>query len=285
MKLRGLTVCVEYDDLLKITLPQNLQHFDECLVITSSADTRTQELVKKHPKAKLFVTDSFYEYGASFNKGLAIELGFNALGREGWIVVWDADIIFPEVMPLNGMMIGNLYGPHRRILNDPRQWSPALQWSKCVRARDLEIPGYFQLFHADDAVLQSRPWYDISFGHAGGGDSFFQSKWNKQNRIKLPFDVLHLGPRDSNWYGRTTERTDGIQLQEVNERKKKLELLHKRKGWCGHKRDRSIPNTDRINVPGFDESNYDWHGDLTDASTTGDDHNPMEGQGRSETPV
>ncbi|MFZ5832412.1 MAG: glycosyltransferase family A protein [Planctomycetota bacterium] len=203
---RALTVSVEYDDLLRTTLPAMCRHFAEVLVVTSPSDVRTQVLAESHG-ARVLVTDAFYRQEARFNKGLAVEEGFDALGRTGWICVIDADILLPERIGELDAQPGRLYQPHRRILENVR--ARIGPWERYRRHREVEFAGYFQLFHADDPVLTERPWYGTTWTHAGGGDSEFATRWSPADSIRFDWDVLHLGPIDTNWFGRVSARADG----------------------------------------------------------------------------
>lgn len=207
---RAIVVSVGYGDLLAVTLPRNAQHCQRVLVVTSPADEETARVVAAVPNAELFVTDVFYAQGAAFNKGAAMEAGLDALGRSGQMLIWDADILFPALLPLSDIQPGYLYTPHRRMLYDPRLWQPDLDWSQCPLTDEKEFPGYFQLFHASDPVLQTRrPWYSVNWKHAGGCDSDFQSLWPGDRKKRPPFEVLHLGEDGQNWHGRATLRIDG----------------------------------------------------------------------------
>jgi len=223
--MRAITVCVEYDDLLRLTLPRLLSHFDWLLVATSPADVGTQYLVAQMAAAamaageprpvQLHVTDAFTRGGAVFNKGLAIEEGFDLLGREGWLCVVDADIVLPPLIPHPSSLIpGCLYGPaRRRMCVDPAAWDGGDDWSGYPAVQDCELAGFLQLFHASDPALRGRPWYGTDWRHAGGCDSVFQAKWPAERRIRLPFEVLHLGPDGINWHGRVTPRLDGAEIR------------------------------------------------------------------------
>lgn len=201
-ELRGITVSVGYGDLLAITLPRNARYFAECLVVTSPEDERTRAVVESIPNARLYVTDAHRRHGARFNKGLSLELGFDELGRQGWICIWDADCLFPDILPLDRIRPGQIYGAKRRTLEDPGQWSPEFRWSQARPEPDSAPIGFFQLFHADDpAIRDKRPWYDVSFAHAAGGDAYFLAHWPRPNRKRLPLEVLHLGKPDRNWFG------------------------------------------------------------------------------------
>lgn len=204
-RLNGITVCVDYADRLAITLPWNAQHFGRVVVVTTAADQATHAVVDAVSNASCFLTDAFYRHGANFNKGLAVEEGFDALGREGWIVVWDADTLMPARMDLGPIKSGHLYAPARRMCPDVRP-VPESEWSQFPIHPDFdwgEWGGYFQLFHADDPVLADRPWYGIAWRHAGGCDSEFAFKWpaGRLRRIRT-FEVCHLGEPGVNWCGR-----------------------------------------------------------------------------------
>ena len=229
--IKGIVVCVNYDDLLAITLHRNARHLTEVVVVTTPEDIRTQQVVAKVPNARCFFTDAFTRFGAKFNKGLAMNEGFEELGRDGWICIFDADTLFPDKMELDSCTMGKLYGPRRRILADPKQWREDLNWESLPISNDRAWPGYFQLFYASDPTIRELPWYAEEFNHAGGGDGYFENRWDLSNKVRLPFYVLHLGKRDANWFGRATERIDGevIEGQEAN-RQKMLDYLDY-KGW------------------------------------------------------
>ncbi len=250
--IRGLTVSVGYGSLLAITLIRNMRHLTSCLVITSPEDEHTQEVARSVPGVTLSITNAFTRHGAFFNKGLSIEeAGFDVMGRHGWTLIWDADCLFPDVLPLGQLRPDTLHGCRRRILEDPLKWTPGLDWSTCPLSRDGGPVGYFQLFDANaQALANRRPWYDVSFAHAGGGDAYFCQLWPK--RVVLPFDVLHLGPRDTNWFG-----TDEAARQVMT-------AFVLRNGWR-----RARPNIDpsvaeavgeiveRVDVPGYAPSGYE----------------------------
>jgi hypothetical protein len=227
---RGITVCVNYDDLLAITLPKNALHLREVFVVTTPNDYKTQEVVASVPNARCYLTDSFYKYGAKFNKGLALEEGFEQMGRCEWILSFDADTLFPEYMPLEPVF-GKLYTPKRRLLLDPTKYTDSLDWASLPLSNDRHWPGYYQLFHADDPVIAEQPWMDVSFTHAGGGDGYFQSRWHPTNKLRCNFEVLHLGPRDTNWMGRVSPRVDGLTSEQAQQHKQEMERFLRSKGW------------------------------------------------------
>lgn len=267
MKPQGVTICVGYDDLLGMSLARNLPLMQEQWVVTAPEDTRTQALLQsRFPSVKVVVTDAFTRHGGKFNKGLAMEEAFAAMrrgNRHGWIAIWDADIVmrptlFSDRYQFDARM---LYGCHRLILNDPRvyQQDPAKAWRAAQPTTDKDIPGYFQLFNTAAGVLAGQPfWYDPTFGHAGGCDAFFHSLWSPRLKRKLPERVLHLGPRDKNWFGRVTQRTDG-EVTAADGSAEALSALRRFQGWNEPAKPQAddAQVLDRIHVPGI-KSRFVW---------------------------
>lgn len=205
--VKGIVVCVDYDDYLSVTLPRNARHLTNILVVTSPADKRTQDVVKTVPSARCFLTDAFTRGGKQFNKGAALEEAFDALGRDGWILVWDADTLLPDSVPFDGLDPARLYGSKRRLC-DTAPVPHESEWKRYSISREAGWPGYFQLFHGS-ALANIRPWYATHSTHAGIGDAHFQNHWPVSLKGWLPMEVLHLGPRDVNWFGRASARLDG----------------------------------------------------------------------------
>jgi hypothetical protein len=252
--LRGITCSVGYGPLLALTLPRNMRHLAECLVVTSPEDDETHEVVSSTPGTRLHVTDAFTRHGARFNKGLSIEECFDVMGRHGWILIHDADILFPPAMHLDDLNPDRLYGCRRRILEYPDRFNPGLDWRTCPYNMDGNAPiGYFQLFHADaPALAGKRPWYDVSFTHAGGGDAAFMNHWPPSHRTVLALDVLHLGPTDRHWFGTSQEARD-MMARFVREN-----------GWWRAARKhteesaaRAPEIVERVQVPGYPKSDYE----------------------------
>ncbi len=200
--LRGFTISIGYAPILKITLVANMRHFKEQLVITSPDDDETQAVARSVAGVELFVTDAATAHGAYFNKGLCFEKAWDHWGRHGWFAIWDADILLPEHIPLDWLKPEKLYGCRRRILADPSRYRPDLVWATCPIHHDGGPVGYFQVFNSEASdIRDKRPWYDVSFSHAGGGDEFFMHQFSPQNRSILSIDCLHLGKPATNWFG------------------------------------------------------------------------------------
>lgn len=252
-EIRGITLSVGYGDLLAITLPRNLRHLTECWVVTSAEDEKTQEVVCSLPNTRLFVTDAMHRHASRMNKGLCFEECWDTMGRHGLMWIWDADILFPPEVPFHLLQPNKLHGATRRVLEDPAKWSEELDWKTCPTNRDGGPIGHTQLFAADDpSIRDKRPWYDVSFTHAGGGDAYFMEHWSPANRVVLPFDVLHIGKTDMNWFGCDQEGQD------------MMAKFCRDNGWRAASRKhtaesaaRAGPIVDRVEVPGYEPSSYE----------------------------
>jgi len=204
--MRGIVVCVNYWDYLALTLERNARYFDRVLIVTDIYPFHSMRMPRN---CRFHETDVFWRKGEQFNKGAAVEEGLDVLGRKGWICHFDADIAMPEKMPVQDCKIGRLYGARRRMCAHAGAWDRGEDWSGFPVNNEGEIPGFFQLFHADDPVLNRQPWYSLDWSHAGGYDTEFQNRWHKSLRVKLPFEVLHLGPTKTNWCGRVSPLISG----------------------------------------------------------------------------
>jgi len=229
LDLRAILVCVDYSDILAFTLPYNRHHFSEVLVVTTPWDYESQVYAQLN-NCSWYATESFYDDGASFNKWKALEEGLDHICRHGWIVIMDADILWPKKILWQDFELeqGCIYTPMRR-----ERWQLSLpvplqedEWHRYpLHGNTTEWAGWTQIFHAEDPVLGNPPWHEVNWKHAGGADSFFQRKWSKENKKRPPFEVLHLGECGRNWYGRTTNYLDGTTPIEKDHRLAQLAAM------------------------------------------------------------
>lgn len=221
--MRAILVCVDYADLLAITLPWNRHHFTEVMVVTSPDDTATCR-VADDCDARILTTNAFYDDGAVFNKFKAMEYGLDAMGRHGLLAILDADILWPDDIGSHDQFkMGRLYTPYRRMMLNPADWHPFTNWTEHEVKTETEHAGYTQIFHAEDSVLdRTGPWHETNWRHAGGADSFFQMRWPASLRRRPSWKCLHLGEPGKNWCGRSTPYLDGSIHPEAYERRAKL---------------------------------------------------------------
>lgn len=223
--MKAVIISVNYGDLLAITLPKSAPQFEHIAIGTSRADKETQEIAAQFPNVTTYVTDDFYANGAKFNKGLVVERLFDIVGRAGWLCVLDADIVLPAGFTEFAFAKNHLTTPYRRMLFNPQDYSDSLDWESVPILKEHGWWGYCQVFHADDPVLESRPWYPGDWAHAGGCDHDFQNRWRRSHKCRVPFEVLHLGEGVKNWCGRATVRSDGSMPTSHEQHKANMDQL------------------------------------------------------------
>lgn len=221
--MRAIMVCVDYWDLLELTLPYNRHHFDELMIVTCLRDERTVQVANRYGVIP-FITEAFYDDGADFNKFKAMEQGLDVFGRRGLMVIMDPDVLWPKRLPDCDFAHGCLYTPRRRMLEAiPDSVPDESNWHQYpLHRQEREWAGYTQIFHADDPVLPEPPWHQTNWRHAGGADSFFQCLWPPERKIRPGWHVLHLGARGSNWCGRSTPYRDGTLPPNARERAQRV---------------------------------------------------------------
>ena len=224
--IRAIVPCVEYSDILNLTLPYNKSFVSETLVVTSPDDTQTIEVAQSHG-AQVHVTDAFYRKQARFNKAAAIEEGLDVLGRSGWILLLDADILIPHRRHRFEPKIGRVYTARRRILKRlPQRVPPETEWRENkLMLNNEEYGGCFQLFHADDRALGRTPWHNTEWWWAGGSGIPINEKWPLPMQTRPSFEVLHLGEPFRNWVGRVTPYIDGTRHPDYLDRASAMRSL------------------------------------------------------------
>lgn len=248
MKLRAFTVSVDYSDFLAVTLPWNRRHFAECCVVTTPGSKDAE--VARRNSCSVFTTDAFHRDGASFNRWLALEEAMSARGRDGWIALVDADVMWPRDAT-NALerwdghpSVEYLYSPYRRMMDDARLLfangvPPEGLWSSYRLDRGTaDRASHTLMFHGSDAALGRPPWFDVGWKHAGGADSAFRAKWPEGRKLRPPFEVLHAGPAGVNWFGRSTPLADGTVLPGSEERRKAcldMWLKRRERGYDGER--------------------------------------------------
>lgn len=201
-KLACVLTSVGYGDDLALTLPRNMREFDEIIVVTSSDDARTQEVVKEHG-ATLVISDRCFEDDHAFNKGKMLNDGLKTLKDADWIVFTDADIVMHE-------------GFYELFMS--HSWNPGCLYftgridSQKVEGKDsektnFEPNGYFQLFNARATAIRDS-WPNIvseNFCSAGSVDSWFYQQWRRDNLFgisDIPVQHIASARLGENWNGK-----------------------------------------------------------------------------------
>lgn len=209
MEAKALTVCVNYSDLLRISI-LNKRLFD-ILVVTSLEDTATQEFCKQ-TETQYIIADPKHN-NAIFNKGKLINTAIQALDHKDWILIFDSDILIPPnvVNQLNNLDPECIYGMKRKMVYTPldlelyargdrsrlQTWEDDYMFENGTE----KLPGCFHLFHTKHNRL-----YPEGFRHAGFSDSAFSKLWPQPNRRILDGYCLHFGKPVRNWYGRRSQK-------------------------------------------------------------------------------
>lgn len=224
-------VCVDFDDLLKLTLPKNYKHFSKVVVVTTPRDVKTIDFViDKCRYAEIYTTSVFYK-NAMFNKGAALCEAMNNEAALEWVVALDVDIVLPSSLPGDLWDRDTLYVPRRRMLEDVSKLSDELEWQKCPLNTELDFAGYFQMYNAEATPLMGRCAYPKDWIHAGGCDSEFALRWSSRKKVRPAFEVLHLGQPGLNWCGRVTQRASGEVPEEAPLRLEKLLEMQKKRDY------------------------------------------------------
>jgi hypothetical protein len=95
LALRAITTCVGSwaSHTLELAMPHNRQHFAGCMATKMSNGPVVP--IARAAGVEVFETTAFVDHGAAFNKGYALEQGFDGLGQHCWIATIDADIVLP----------------------------------------------------------------------------------------------------------------------------------------------------------------------------------------------
>jgi hypothetical protein len=227
---------VGFDDILDYTIALNHGQADTYIVVTSHDDVATQKVCKKH-SVICCPTDLFKKNGRKFNKGAAVNLGFDYFQYFGWRLHLDCDIILPDnfrrmIFNHSALDPRCLYGADRVDVVGIDELYEVLDKQKLMpqhnhgsglspghhrpvsprfvdQLRGYCPIGYFQLWNAS----VHRP-YPYSLGTAAHDDVIFASGWSENLRKILPgVIVYHLVTDENfyygqNWEGRRSKRID-----------------------------------------------------------------------------
>lgn len=213
LRIEAVTACVGFDDVLDVTLANNHPNLDTMIVVTSHEDKKTQEVARKHG-AICVQTDLFRKNGRRFNKGAALNAGFDRFQYHGWRLHLDSDILLPDnfrrILFNHTHLDENcIYGADRvdviglnelDALKGRLQSEPQHAWSAFINPaqnRPLSpryvdplrgyVPiGFFQLWNA-----KCQKPYPYSLGTAAHDDVMFAAEWPLSHRRHLPTVVCY----------------------------------------------------------------------------------------------
>jgi hypothetical protein len=222
LRLEAVTISVGFDDFLDVTLAFNHPHLDTMIVVTDHNDHATHLVAKKHG-AICVQTDLFKKNGRLFNKGAAVNAGFDHFQYHGWRMHMDADIVLPDnfrrlLFNHTHLDPAAIYGADRvdvlgrdtlRKLRQALHIEPQHAWRCLLSARHSApmspryvdplrgyVPiGFFQLWNA-----RTQKDYPYSLGNAAHDDVMFGAQWPVAYRRHLPTAVCyHLCSHPPKW--------------------------------------------------------------------------------------
>lgn len=241
-QIEAVTVCVGYADFLAETCRFNRQFFSEWVIVTSPDDQETLRVCHCY-NLRALTTKDFSRNGRAahqgkiFNKGRAIQRGFDSISAKQWVLHLDADIVLPQEFPhaLNMAHLSEekIYGCDRQNICGWDAWQRVKQsayrqhgmhcyilphdkypvMARWASDRNGYVPiGFFQLMHGSTLTrngIWHRP-YPAHHGHAARSDVQFGLQWDRQDREIIPeLLVWHLESEPSkvgqNWGGRTSK--------------------------------------------------------------------------------
>jgi hypothetical protein len=92
MKVEAVSVCVNYADYLKYSLPINKKILDRIVIVTRSDDHETIAVCAEN-EVECIATDEFNNHPSGFYNFRGINRGLVRLDRNGWILFLDCDIV------------------------------------------------------------------------------------------------------------------------------------------------------------------------------------------------
>lgn len=224
--ITALLVSVNYSDYLEVALPYNVLQFDQIIILTIESDKQCQEVCSKHSNVKClaFPDKLIKKNGLNFNRGALFNEGFKYLNEteySDWLVMTDADIIFPEnfkeLMHSKEKDPNILYGMGRRECNSSTDIENQISLIDNTNTKEAFF-GFCQIF------MYKTNEFKYEEHNVVRGDVIFLSQFSEElqklpiperwrqktfkkisNFITLPTNVIHLGPSGVNWTGRKSQ--------------------------------------------------------------------------------
>ena len=214
-QLNVVLTCVNYSDFLIVSLSENTKIIDPrfITVVTDTKDLLTQSICKVFG-VNYVVTDCFYSDGAVFNKGKALNEGIKTIINPDWILLTDADIVFPTdlLTILNNKIVNpeKLYATTRYLCHNYdtllKYKANQITLSEMDGIHRCPPVGYFQLFSYNQSSLTNKnAIYPEISKDASWSDLLFADKFPQKECLQ-DIKLIHLGYDSQNWKGRKTKR-------------------------------------------------------------------------------
>jgi len=199
MDIIAITVCVNYDDIFKHMVKQNLKFFKKWYIITKIEDTATIKLITElnNPSIEILYYNDFYK-NSKINKGGALNFSQEYVDKHytnANILILDADIYLPDnfIQALPDILqVNTIYGTCERL--DYKSMNNLIKnISPFKYGYGDGFAGFFQLYK------QCSYKYENSL-NCSECDIKFRDKFLKKHYLNL--SVKHLGVCEVNWNGR-----------------------------------------------------------------------------------
>lgn len=189
----AVTICVDYWDLLAMTLPQTLGWATHVYIVT----TPEQAFETACDDVTVLAYPHFYHKNAFFNKSGALLFAQNIVHAQhpgAWVALVDADVMVPTVPEETSLNRCALYGAPRV------DYESLHDYFQRVNGRPYDIlgAGYFQMY------WDKSKFYEPHSKDASESDMTFYKKFQSKIQLRMP-PIVHLGERDKNWKGRVTD--------------------------------------------------------------------------------
>lgn len=240
MKVEAITVCVEYDDFLKVAAPFNLPLLDRWIVVTRESDLRTRHVCRRFG-IECILTEDGHKKAGEFCKGRMIERGLQHLSADAWRLQLDGDVVLPShfrrSLEIADLQEDCIYGADRIMVRGWNDWlrllaSGYLNCGQHTYSHSVTFPkglsigsrwvsnltgyvpiGFFQLWHSSTdewSGIRTKPYPD-KHNTACRGDVQHGLQWDRAKRALIPeIIVVHLeseaASNGTNWHGRKTRR-------------------------------------------------------------------------------
>jgi hypothetical protein len=241
-KIKTVICSINYCDLLKETLSQNVKELFDISIITDLKDQETKDLCMEF-NVKCYQTDLFYINNSKFNRGMVLNAFLNKFKNElDWVLLLDADIVVPkdfeklffDLSP----DINVMYGCRRYDVQEYQDWKKVQEnYENLINYRLFRGVGYgyFQLFNFKSEIIKNLSLNSDKIIYpplptVSEADWIFRNYWSdwifdpplnndpNQHNIpnndrpknpnlltQLPFNVIHLGEAGKNSYERLTK--------------------------------------------------------------------------------
>ena len=202
--LHTIIVSSNYNDFLKITLPNNLKYLDKenITIVTSIEDIECQKYCKELG-VNFIISDRIYEVDTKiFNRSKAINDGINSIKEPEFILLLDADILLYS--PIQTILLKNdvLYSVRYRYIY--KKYDDFIN-KKNIVILDNDFFGFFQLFNINNKEINKQMPLNESFDKGTGWeDVWFRDKFS--NKEILYVKTCHIGETGINWNGRNSEK-------------------------------------------------------------------------------